>query len=863
MQKIIYLLLFVFSSIWSLEIDTSYLKKRIENDPANIQDRLILAKYFLQNNDYNQSNLYIHEIYAISPNNEKAKALDRKIRNLRKIQKSLPKTELSNPFSIEKALTAYKQNKQCEHFIKAYELLQDFHISVTDKTALDAAHCYLREGQIYKSKLLIHIKEFPPSPDLSALEALVSLQENDLQKANRLYTQMQQKYPDHAATQEVFKAIQTKAVQKTQIAAKTLNQTNSLSALKDYIYLLSKQEKQKNAIKAVKSFISKNPHNTEAKVLLVKLYYWNGNLDKAFHTIYPVRLTNFETKKLYANILYEKGDYQHALVYLPDAAKKTKDPKERYNLQKRVAFAYAYRGFSEKANRIFKKLLKQNPHDLEIIQFQKAYKQQTMLQKAGKLQSQKKYDEALKLYKKYYQQHKDPKIAKEIAEIYYFTKKYQNALPYFKAYLATQPKDHLIRFHYASALEKLKLYKKSANHFSRIQNPKDQELGYLAQYHYSYCLMQTQEEQDWLTARKTLQNLSHKLSLAPENRYKELKRYVNSLYKLVQKEIRKPTYFKDIVLTEGATKQIDVQTVFSNLNIISTTKPSLKTLLHIETQPQHHKPHLEFTLDYASDSQMLYRNYQIMVANLLTINGIRYSASTQKYLFNFQNKKQQKGKGFYLSAKRKNLTLSLGVEQFSTFNTLVPKITWSKLYGAHNLFMDIYYQNGVFTNYRSCMIENQTKVFHAGIYDRILLENLNFAELGISLNAYDDGNINLYAMAEYPFYTTTVWGIDHTFAINENIDYNSKTAVCYQPSELYDSTYLKYKPKVDFSDGSLEISMGSGYSFKNKEQVYSYAVKGDYTINHTATFEINCERLQSSFTSDDIDYCTLNIIQGW
>ena len=161
------------------------------------------------------------------------------------------------------------------------------------------------------------------------------------------------------------------------------------------------------------------------------------------------------------------------------------------------------------------------------------------------------------------------------------------------------------------------------------------------------------------------------------------------------------------------------------------------------------------------------------------------------------------------------------------------------------------------------MIDTKDSVLHAGLYDRILLSNLDYMDIELNINAYNDKNINFTALLNYPLYTTNLFGIDHTIKFNENIEYNTKTDICYLPSKKYDAMYLKYNPKYSFKNGSLSLTLGSGYSFSNSEQVYSYAFKGNYTINKYATFEIDCERVQSSFTSDDIDYCTLNIIQGW
>jgi hypothetical protein len=364
-------------------------------------------------------------------------------------------------------------------------------------------------------------------------------------------------------------------------------------------------------------------------------------------------------------------------------------------------------------------------------------------------------------------------------------------------------------------------------------------------------------------ARKTLQSLKAKLDRTEPQKYKDLKKFVTTLLKTAMGPVLKPTYYKDIVLTEGSKKIIDTKAVFADVDFYSTTKPTLKTLLHIADEPKRKRPSLHFSVDYANDNQTRYRNYNLKIANIAQVNGIRYSAAAKRYFFDFKEHDDRDGKGFFLYAGTKNMEFGLGVESFGTFNTLVPTFNWSPVFGAHSLYIDAYYRNAVFANYRACVLENETDLFHLGIYDKMLLEDLNYAEFALSINAYEDGNTNIYGIATVPIYTTTAFGMEHAILLNENIDYNTKTDVCYNPSQLYDSTYVKYRPKLTFNKGYLQLTLGSGYSFKNEERVGSYAIQGSYTLKDFVTFELNCEQLQSSFTTEDIRYCTFNIMQTW
>lgn len=864
MRYLILMLLFGISYLYSaIEVDVDYLKQQLAHDSRNVPYRLILAKYYLQNSALSEAEKMLEEIKKIDPENRRAALLSRQLGKLQRLQKALPGTTLTNPYEIEKGFDKLIAQNRCDRLLSAYGTLKEMHLPLSQRMHLDAAFCYAGTGDFKNALLLRKIHDLPATDTRLALDTLLALHRGETAGAQQRLQRLRTNYPDSPLVAYTKKRVRTSLHKEGASLAKKAFTQNSLQALHDYVYLLGQQQKPAEAIDAVKTFLKKNPQNRDARILLAKLYYWNGDLERAFHTLYPVRKSSHDARRLYADILYERGDYTHALYYLPETAQLEKDPNERYRLLKRAAFAYAYSGKEAKAQNLFQKLLAQNPHDEEIVRFNRERATQTLLQKAVTAHRLKAYDKALRYYQSYYNKTKDPKIAKEIAEIHYMQEQYDKSLPWFAHYLEKNPHDSLIRFHYATALEKTKQYQKAIAHFARVAKESRGELHYLAAYHEAYGRMQLQEDAQWRKARERLHTLKEALSRTAPTEYQSLKKYVATLTKTADGPVQKPTYFKDIVLTEGAKKNLDINSVFSNVSINSTTHPTYKTLLHITPSRQKKHPHLELHTDYADDTQTRYLNHRIRVANLMVINGIRYSAAARRFDFDFQGGEKAHGRGFSLEAARGKLSLSLGITQFEAFNTLEPKLTWSPVFGSHTLYAAVTWQNGIFQNYNRCMLTDKTHVLHAALYDTILLENLSSAEIGLSLNAYEDRNINLYASANYPIYTTMAGGIEHGLYLNENIDYNTKTDLCYLPARLYDTTYLKYRPKMEFENGSLQMSLGGGYSFQNSERVTSYGVQGNYTLRNLVTFEVDCESTQSSFTTEDIKYCNFNIIQEW
>ena len=863
MTRFLYLFLLILSTLWSIELDVDFIRKNLQNNPNNTSDRILLIKYYIRNREYRQAQSELKKLQREKVPSALVKQLSETIKQGIILSKITGIKNLQNPFDIENSFLKLKQKHKCKDILQGYQLMQKLAIPPTPKINLISAECYYESGKIAQSASIVKNKQVAQGDDLLALQIKLDISADKLSEAEKKLAALKHRNPAHPQIPILEKMLHKAAQTTTRQLEDEVQKSASLQKLQDLVYLLNKQNRSYEAIRKVESFVHKHPQNNTAKLLLVKLYYWNGKLDKAFHTLYPFRKQSDETKKLYANILYEKGDYRHALYYLPQAVRNAQDQKEKYHLKKRLAFAYAFTGAEEKAQKLFHELLKNDPKDQEIQNFLTQRQTQQLVQKAIAHYRNKEFTKARTYFEKYYQKSKDLKIAKEIAEIYYFQKQYDKSLPYFKVYLNANPDDQTIRFHYATALEKEKAYAKAAEIFAGINQCDDPKICYLAAYHRSYNLMKTQQDKEWYQARAILQKLVNDLQHTPKNKYTDLKKYAAQLYKKAMGPVSKPTRYKDIVLTEGAKKIPDMQNVFSNVNIIHSTKPSLEELLDLTQETkQKPKPHAEIRLDYVKDSQTRYRNYQFIIHDFLTVNGIRYSVATQKYLFDFAHK-HQKGNGFKLAAVRKNLSLELDVRQINDDYRLVPSITWSPVIGAHSLSINLSYQNGAFINYRKCMLENETDVLHFGIYDSVLLDNLQTSELALDVNVYEDGNTNIYAMWMHPFYTFSTGMVEHRFLFNENIDYNSKPKVCYHPASLYDSTYLIYNPKIVFTHGSLQAKIGKGYAFKSKENIATFALNGNYTLSRFATLEFNCERVQSSFTSDDIDYCTFNVIQEW
>ncbi len=813
MKKIAAGLFCLLSMMQAIEIDVPFVKSQVDANKNDVGNRLLLIKYYLQNHEYTLARRYVDQILAFDTMQPSANKIKKQLDIIRTLQE---KSGVKNA-SASESLHALYQQKKYALVCELYEKALDTGISFDSKTDLELCAAYHEIGRDDESLKLLSKHNYTNNKKIKMLKRKIALAKVEKRLAK------------------------------------------DANALRDYIYLLKQEKSPKEFIKALKKYVRKNPEKSDAKIALAENLYWQGEVKKAFHTLYPVRKHDKHSLTLYTNILYDMGDYEHALYYLPDLARKEKSSKKRFTLEKREAFSYLHVGKEEEADRLFKRLLKTHPQDKEIRAYQEAYEKQTLLAEALASHKAKDMDKALVLYKRYYDKSNDPKIAKEIAEIYYFSNREKLALPYFKAYLETYPEDTLLRFHYASALEKAKAYDKSVPEFRKIvKDPSAKEYD-LARYHYAYSLMHTFKDDDWLEARKTLSALVSDLESRAKSDEVNILKFSRTLLQSVSGPIKKPTRYKDIVLTEGSYKIVDPKEVFSMDKIEFLSKPTASQLVRKEKVK---KISAWLGMDYVDDTAISYTNYKIGLNNAFVNEDIQVGMEFQNYLFDGLYKDYD-GMGLFINTQIEKWNFSLGVEHFDDFDTVVPQLSWNPSLGAHTLFMEAYYRNGAFVNYRNCMVQNETNVYHLGLYDTYLLDDLTTITAGLDVNHFEDDNTNLYGQFTLPLYDARWLGMEHALLFNENVEYNTDTTVCSHPSEFYDTSYLKYQPKLRFENGYIKGLLGAGYAFKNKEEVFTYGLNAEYTIENFVTLSLDCERLQSSFTASEMTFCRLNMMQAW
>jgi len=447
MKKI--LLILIANLIFALDIDLNLLKQNIKSDPNDLQDRLILAKYYLNKNEYNLSQKYLKEALKINPNNIFAKNLQKKLNYLIFIKKIKDKFK-----NINNYVNYIYEKQQYKKLLSLYKKYPN--LNYNKDSLIKISRVAMWEGEYDLSlEILNKIKE--KNLDIYEIKAYDYYYKGDVKKANRLF-----KILFYSTGNKEFglKAIETSLILGDVISAKKILALIKNSIPKKEIkkitskiqkisnqYLNSLKEKYKKdpsfknlqplaielfsknpqkAIELVKKYISKHPTDNRAKILIAKLYSWNNQLQKALKYLSSI-LNDNGAKLLYGQILSWKGEFQKAIKYLKEV-EKNGNKKQQYEAKKAIAFIKMWQNKNKEAKKMFISLLKENPKDSEV-------KEAIMILNHN-------IDPLIKKYSKLYSQNPNNyNIILKLANLYEMKKNYQKAAFFYEKYLKTHPQN--------------------------------------------------------------------------------------------------------------------------------------------------------------------------------------------------------------------------------------------------------------------------------------------------------------------------------------------------------------------------------------------------------------------------------------
>jgi len=849
-------LLFLSSQLCSIEVDLELLKKEIASNPKDVNSRLLLIRSYISHTDYDNAQKLVDEVLKIDKNNQKALYFDKDIKKLKHIKSLTDKTQnLGNYFekllndgkykSITENYELLKRNNiktdskvdlyaidsyvYLKNYNKAFYLVEKSSLSQEEKF-LSSARIYVAQGK-YKKAEDEYRKILEKVDSKIVAVALYDLlnEQGKVDEATKLVKNYNKQNPKSDISLALNKRDNERYKQRVDELAKVYKDKNSFSSLKEYYFGLEKLGKKDKAAKLLKSFVKKHPKDEKAVLFLAKKLYWKHHSKQSLLVLKPVikKTKNREILTLYTDILLQQKRKDQALPYLKRLAKLDHSEKTQRKIEK-----------------------------IQIDSF---------LEKAVSAHKAKNYTKALKYYNKYYDKTKDPKIAKEIAELYFLKKQTKKALPFYRAYLKSNPKDSKIRFRYASALTLLKKYKKAEPEYKRVAS-EDKELSDLSTYRYATTLIAQKNESKWNKSRKVLRNLLDRLhAQTPSKKRNDLIRYTIATLKKVSKPMPKPTKYKDIILAEGQKKIIQNQPPFDSSKMVKRNISSVKSmLLPSDTSVnKSDKKDISFSLHTLDDDIISNISYGIRVNKVTKVADGTLSVEAKKSRFKTAEKEQTVD-GILVYFNFKHFSFGMGLNKFEDYNDIVAELTYQKILSGHNMTFGLKTTNGAFVNANVCSIENKTNVLQFSFYDAILLSNLDQAELGLTVNRYDDTNININSWAEYPVYKSVYKNFENVFALSGSYEFNTKTDTCYYSADFFDGNYVVMKPKIYFAKHNfIQGIAGFGYSFKNNDVLYNYGLSAVISAYDLFDIRVDCRHYQSGSSPEGANECFATMAYIW
>jgi len=448
-QKISILFL-IFTSLFSLEIDVNDLVKKVKKNPNDIFNRLILAKYYLKNNQIDNAKIYLNEILKKDPKNKSAKLLLTKIKYKTIINK------IENEYGdLNKYIDSLYQNQKYDILLKFYKNFPnlnynqdsiikisrvamwkgDYDLSLNllsklkNEKNLDVyeikAYDYLYNGNIKKANYYFKTLYYATGNKNYALKAI----ETDLQLSKTKEAQKILYSIKHSLKKEEYNKLKNKIneiINKQIIILKKEYNNNPSFKNLEKLAIAEFQTNHQKAISLVKNYIKQNPTNSKAKIFLAKLLSWDGNLKEAQKYLNEfIDTDNYDAKLLYGKILGWNGIYDKAIIYLSDVYENGNE-SQKYEALKNIAFIKMWQNKNNEAKKIFLKLLKQNPKDIDI-------KEALMMINRNIKPLIKKYS---KLYKKY---PNNEEIVLKLADLYYMDNQLNKAALLYEKYIEMHP----------------------------------------------------------------------------------------------------------------------------------------------------------------------------------------------------------------------------------------------------------------------------------------------------------------------------------------------------------------------------------------------------------------------------------------
>ncbi len=469
LRNLILLLSFILS-LNGVDINPNTIKEIIRENPKDINNRLLLAKYYIEKSNFNKATRYIDEVLKIDPKSKMAKNLREKIKIKKRLSLLLKKYQIDDINDKEAILKIlkelYNQGKYKE-YTTFYSILDRNSITSTylgKNEKINASRIYVWNGKYNRANKIIKklFKKYPKNMDLMDLKAQICFYtakyscsaryyqilyngtgqkeyalkllesyyySGDRAKAKAILNKLKRYYPNNKIVKRIMKSIKREKIERLKRVKELFEKNPNYQTLKAYTGVLFEYNMKDDAIEITKNYIERNRKDIPSQVLYANYLSWVGRNREAVEYLKKiVRKDDYDIKLKIGKFLSWDSQFEEAISYLEDVVKNSKDKKLIYEAKKSLAFCDLWQNRKKEAKEKFNELLKLNPKDKDV--------------KNALLNLSDNPNILIKVYKnKLKKEPKNVAYMLELARLYHRIGNEQKALYYYEKYYKIHPED--------------------------------------------------------------------------------------------------------------------------------------------------------------------------------------------------------------------------------------------------------------------------------------------------------------------------------------------------------------------------------------------------------------------------------------
>ncbi len=160
----------------SQSTDLEYLVAQVEKNPQDIQNRVLLSKFYFKIQEFQKSYDLAHEVLEIDPHNKKMKTISAHLEKQYKLSYSgaIDDESVVDKTKAKAMLTKLYHDKKYNAYFNLYDALKNAHVAFSPSEYIDILHVAIMIGKYQEAQSLIKKGLIPINKQTLKVELLLS-----------------------------------------------------------------------------------------------------------------------------------------------------------------------------------------------------------------------------------------------------------------------------------------------------------------------------------------------------------------------------------------------------------------------------------------------------------------------------------------------------------------------------------------------------------------------------------------------------------------------------------------------------------------------------------------------------------------